>query len=299
MDVKDDDDEDEKLDDKLDLSPWADDDDEDKAGRTIGWRSGTSLNQKDVDEILRKERGARMEYKSLRKAIRKVRQKDEADPMMGLPPAWQAFCSTVPEMDAQAAFKASEKERQRLAQADKKAEREKRKLDWESKPGETLHEEVGRLQQRIQQLREAVHQKEKVSQEWDKKLARITQLNADSEASGRRVQRKLDAARYNYGTTMGKTKSSDTYFSFLYNDTEDYAKKKVLTLNRSCALMDKSMDLQKGYVRQLLKDAAETERRGESSAGDDRKSRGSGSYAPSVQTSASKVPPKSPSLHEV
>ncbi|CAE8635106.1 unnamed protein product [Polarella glacialis] len=99
--VKDDDDKpDEKPDEKPEMSPWAQPDlEEDKPKRVVGWRMGQAFTEEEVREIMRKEKGARQEYRGLKKVVTKSRQKEQKDPMVGLPPTWQEEEVTEVEVD--------------------------------------------------------------------------------------------------------------------------------------------------------------------------------------------------------
>ncbi|CAE8604960.1 unnamed protein product, partial [Polarella glacialis] len=123
--------------------------------------------------------------------------------------------------------------------------------------GETTEEEIRRLERRVADMREVLQDKERVSLEWDKKLARCKRLREEADERARRVKRKVEDASYHHGVTVGKMRSSDGYFRYLYEDTQSDQQKKVISLKRSCALMEKQMDLLKGHVRLLLKVAAE------------------------------------------
>ncbi|CAE8600700.1 unnamed protein product [Polarella glacialis] len=264
--VKDDDDKpDEKPDEKPEMSPWAQPDlEEDKPKRVVGWRMGQAFTEEEVREIMRKEKGARQEYRGLKKAVTKSRQKEQKDPMVGLPPTWQAFWSTVPHLDPQDAHKQFLKEEQKRARTAEKEAAAKSDLEGLAvEPeaagplGETTEEEIRRLERRVADMREVLQDKERVSLEWDKKLARCKRLREEADERARRVKRKVEDASYHHGVTVGKMRSSDGYFRYLYEDTQSDQQKKVISLKRSCALMEKQMDLLKGHVRLLLKVAAE------------------------------------------
>jgi len=291
-------DDDEKLDDKEEMSPWAVPNLQDPSTRIVGWRNGVALKQSEVDTVIRKEKPARQELKRLRKQISKHRSKEQADPTKDLPPTWKAFWSSVPHLNPKAAYEEHLHHEAKAAKAKRSAEKaaEASALDEEGHEGETIEEEISRLEQRVKQVKEALGEKDKLIQEWSSKLERARKLDEDSEERSRRVRRKLEAASYNHGVAQGKLRSSDTYFTFLYQGEEQQAKNKVITLSRSCALMDKQMDLLKGHVRLLLKDAATLER--ESSVAGDGKS----SERETVRSTRSlkdklKAPPQSPSLH--
>jgi len=294
-------DDDEKLDDKEELSPWAVPNLQDPSTRIVGWRNGVALKQSEVDTIIRKEKPARQELKRLRKQISKHRSKEQADPTKDLPPTWKAFWSTVPHLNPKAAYEEYLHREAKAAKAKRNAEKAaEAALDAEGHERETIDEEIIRLEQRVKQVKEALGEKDKLIQEWSSKLERVRKLDEDADDRSRRVRRKLEVASYNHGVVQGKLRSSDTYHTFLYQGEQQQAKNKVVTLSRSCALMDKQMDLLKGHVRLLLKDAATLER--ESSVAADGLTDGKSSDRGTVRSSRSlkdklKAPPQSPSLH--
>jgi len=232
--------------------------------RIVGWRSGEPLTNKDVQDILRNERRARHEYKAVRKAGNKTvggkssggGANQQGDPLAGLPPTWQAFYSSMPHLDPQAAFKSFRKEQHRQS---------KEKPAAGATPLQTTTaEDEARMEEEIQKLEEEVKKKrldflkdENICNEWDNKLKRLRSLDAEELEVQRRVIRKMEKASYEYGIMEGKLRSSDIYHKFLYDDEKVRHNKQVTALNRSCALMGKQIDMLKADVRALLKAAAE------------------------------------------
>mmetsp|Transcript_78609 Transcript_78609/g.138573 ORF Transcript_78609/g.138573 Transcript_78609/m.138573 type:complete len:299 (-) Transcript_78609:42-938(-) len=290
-------DDDEKLDDKEEVSPWADPALQDPSDRIVGWRDGVSMTKSAVDGVIKKEKGARQEYRRLRKIIAKHRGPEEVDPMKDLPPTWKAFWSSVPHLNAKAAFEEQKKHEERMASKKRAMEKAAaaEDMDLDGPEGETTEEEIARLEQRVKQVKEALAEKEKLSEEWNNKIERVKKLDQEAEEKSRRVRRKVEKASYEAGLVQGKLKSSDTYFQFLQQDAEQTAKTKVTNLARSSALMDKQMDLLKGHVRLLLKDAATLER--ESSVAADGKSSERETVRSLKLKGELKAPPQSPSLH--
>jgi len=233
---------------------------EDPRDRVVGWRAGLSLASKDVQEILRKERRARHEYQGLQKAATsRTKSQESMDPLSGLPPTWQAFWSTVPHLDPQAAYRQFRKDQQRQVKS-----QEKSKLASTLPPGtdedmDDVEEETRRLDEEVRRKRQVLAEKEKLCREWDDKLARVRSLDRDEGELSRRTVRKLESASYEYGIMEGKMRSSDIYFALLFEDAKIAHAKKVATLQRSYALMEKQIDMLKGEVRMLLKTAAETQ----------------------------------------
>lgn len=290
-------DEDEETDDD-ELSPWAYPKDKEEDDRIVGWRAGKSLSRSQVATILRKEGHARTEYKQLSKSITKAVAKEQVDTLSGLPATWQAFWSTVPHLNAKAAYDEHTKLEEKKAKEKRKAAAaEEVKAEWEGKPGESEAEEILRLEDQIRQIQQALADKNRVNEEWEQKLSRAKLAEEESLIHSRRVKRKLDSAQYLHGVSMGKFNSSEGYFQFLYQDTVAEGKKEVGNLSRSRALIGKQIDLLKNHVRMLLKVAAADER-AESSMGDT-KSAGSDSKSMRSQRtlqSMKALPPPSPSL---
>merc|ERR1719510_2319526 len=127
--------------------------------RIVGWSSGQPLTGKDVHDILRSERRARHEYKAVRKAGNKTvggknsgsGANQQGDPLAGLPPTWQAFYSSMPHLDPQAAFKSFRKEQHRQT---------KEKQAAGAMPSETMTaEDEARMDEEIEKLEEDVKRK--------------------------------------------------------------------------------------------------------------------------------------------
>jgi len=246
-------------DEKPDLSPWAEPR-EDPRKRVVGWRDGGGLSNQDVRDILRNERGARHEYRTARKAVvQKPRGKAASDPLQGLPPTWQAFWSTVPHLDPQAAYRQLDREKKEKDKPSKKAE--KRKLQEEPKENQTesLEDETTRLDAEVRRKKQMCAEKEKALQQWDVKLARIKKNDADEEQRSKKTIKRLETASYNHGILEGKIRSSETYFNFLFDDSKTSHAKQTETLKRSCALMDANISELKTEVRELMKAAAEAQ----------------------------------------
>lgn len=239
-----------------DQSPWPMPHHEDPRQRVVGWRAGISLTSKDVQEILRKERRARHEYKGLRKASAHSKARESSDPLAGLPPTWQAFWSTVPHLDPQSAYRQFRKEQQRQVKSHEQAQFT---MASDGKDDEIDHveDEARSLDEEVVRKKQVLAAKERLCIEWDKKLARVRVLDRDEGELSRRVVRKLESASYAYGILEGKIRSSDIYFHFLYEDSKIAHGKKVTSLQRSYALMGKQIDMLKGEVRMLLKSAAD------------------------------------------
>ncbi|CAE7932856.1 G6PD, partial [Symbiodinium sp. KB8] len=93
---------------------------------------------------------------------------------------------------------------------------------------------------------------------WKQKIAEATKHLKEGEKASKQVLRAFEIASYNKAVASGQLRSSDMYFQFLTQDTAKDAETQVTTLERSCALMDKTMDLLKGHIKKLEEVAAES-----------------------------------------
>lgn len=245
---------------KVGASPW--DEvfaDVEPARRVAGWRDGASLQASEVKDLLRQERWARKEYHNMRKFIKRKKQDEQADPLEGLPPTWQAFWVTVPHLNPQVAFKLHQKDQQRQKKAQELAAADEALGlgDEEVEDEAALLEEVSRLETEVREKKEALADKEREHANLERKLAKVRELDEQEEERSRGTKRKLEAASYTHGVLEGKIRSSDIYFEFLMADTKESHMKKAVTMQRSNALLEKKIHILKGEVRDLLKVAAE------------------------------------------
>ncbi|CAE7477616.1 unnamed protein product [Symbiodinium microadriaticum] len=249
---------DRKYEDKEELSPWGKPDDEDPETRVYGWRDGTPLTRPDVSEIIRSEPRAQAEYRSLKKQGSHKRAPPEADPLEGLPPTWQAVFSAAPNAAPQAAWKEYSSKKRKTESTKKKPEvRVDIQLDWESRENETPEEEIARIKPEIERLSKAIRDNAE-AKAWKQKIAEATKHLKEGEKASKQVLRAFEIASYNKAVASGQLRSSDMYFQFLTQDTAKDAETQVTTLERSCALMDKTMDLLKGHIKKLEEVAAES-----------------------------------------
>ncbi|CAJ1335256.1 unnamed protein product [Effrenium voratum] len=244
--AKADEDKEEKYEDKEELSPWADSDDED-SNRIMGWRGGEALSRRDILEIVSREPAARLEYEQLRET--RKRPIEAEDGFQKLPADWQAIYWAAPEFNAKADFEEFAERQKRLKRRKEKDSSETTR--WEGRPGESLEQQIARLQSEVTQLHKEAKEKQKVQEEWAKKVAEARALRKEGEDLSRRVLQEFETASYDHAVARGQLRSSDMYFQFLTQDTQDNGKLQVSTLERSCALMDKTMDLLKGHIRTL------------------------------------------------
>ncbi|CAE7193079.1 unnamed protein product [Symbiodinium sp. CCMP2592] len=252
---------DRKYEDKEELSPWGKPDDEDSELRVYGWRDGTPLTRQDVSEIIRAEPRAQAEYRSLKKQGSHKRGPPQADPLEGLPPTWQAVFSAAPQAAPQAAWKEHSSKKRKTAESTKKKQEAKVRvdvqLDWESRDNETPEEEIARIKPEIERLSKAIRDNAE-AKAWKQKIAEATKQLKEGEKASKQVLRAFEIASYNKAVASGQLRSSDMYFQFLTQDTAKDAETQVTTLERSCALMDKTMDLLKGHIKKLEEVAAES-----------------------------------------
>lgn len=242
-------------------SPWAEPHPvEDPGGRVVGWYNGKAITKGEQVQLLRTNKDLKRQYLDDRKAISGSKAKESVEPLAGLPPTWQAFWSTVPGLDAQAAWKAERKDQQRK-------ERQKRQEDAaasvaKSLPprpdGESYEQERKRLLDEVFAKKQILLELQHQADAKREKAKRSRTFDQHEEKGFWKVSRKCDKASYEHGIFQGKIRSSDTYFSFLMEETKSMHKRKVITQNRASALMGGQIDEMKGEVRQLLKVAAET-----------------------------------------
>eukprot|EP00434_Breviolum_minutum_P024862 symbB.v1.2.021959.t1/scaffold1930.1/size95793/1 len=235
----------EKFDQKDDQLAWADDsEDEDKSSRVLGWRDGEPLTREDIHEILRREPAERIRYEELRKLTSSKKRKEEAaDPLEDLPPEWQAVYALAPAADPQVAWARAKMAEDR--QKRQKKESLDERLQWESRPGETVEQETARLKAEALEDKKVVSANKKVIEEWDKKLEEYQKSLKEAHVFSRTFLRAFEKATYDHSVAKGQLRSSEMYFHFLTQDTEQNTSLQVSTLERSCALMDKTMDLLK------------------------------------------------------
>lgn len=241
----------EKFDEKDDQLAWADDsEDEDKSSRVLGWRDGEPLTREDIHEILRREPAERIRYEELRKLTSSKKRKEEAaDPLEDLPPEWQAVYALAPSADPQVAWARAKMAEDRHKRQKKESLDER--LQWESRPGETVEQETARLKAEALEDKKVVSANKKVIEEWDKKLEEYQKSLKEAHVFSRTFLRAFEKATYDHSVAKGQLRSSEMYFHFLTQDTEQNTSLQVSTLERSCALMDKTMDLLRGHIRAL------------------------------------------------
>lgn len=242
-------------------SPWAEPHTvEDPGSRVVGWYNGKAITKAEQVQLLRTNKDLKRQYLDDRKAISGSKAKEWAEPLAGLPPTWQAFWSTVPDLDAQAAWKAERKEQQRKER--QKRQEETAAVVAKSLPprvdGESAEEECRRLLEEISTKQKVLLEVQQQAIAKREKTKRSRTFDQHEEQEFKRVNRKCDKVSYEHGILKGKIRSSDTYFGFLLEDTKGMHKKKVIIQNRAAALMGTQIDDMKGDVRQLLKVAAET-----------------------------------------
>lgn len=246
-------------------SPWAKPrrTDEPKT-RIVGWQNGASITKGEQERILKTDKYIRQTYLDDRKSLAQSKYKDMDEPLVGLPAVWQAFWSTVPNMDAQAAFRHHKRDIDRQEKKKKEAEADEvlakmlAQEDEQDEIPDNIEEEVKRLEVECRKRKEVYQDRQRSQAEWERKLTRVRTLNRDEDEKARKFSRVMDKASYDHGVLQGKIRSSEIYFSYLYEDTKAIHGKKVNTLSRACNLMNKKINEMKGDLRQLLKVAAET-----------------------------------------
>lgn len=239
----------EKFEEKDDQSPWADSDDEDNNDRVLGWRDGESLTRRDLRQILQREPQARERYESLRRDSASKKRPVQVEALSGLPPEWQAVYALAPDADPQVAWSRAKLEESRSKR--QKKETLDDRLQWESRPGESIEQEITRLKSEAAEVKKDVSANKKVQEDWAKKVEDSQAVLKEGKAVSRTVLRAFETASYDHSVAKGQLRSSEMYFQFLTQDTKQNTQLQVSTLERSCALMDKTMDLLKGHIRTL------------------------------------------------
>ncbi|CAJ1431009.1 unnamed protein product, partial [Effrenium voratum] len=198
-------------------------------------------------KVLQRPCAAFARYEQLRET--RKRPIEAEDGFQKLPADWQAIYWAAPEFNAKADFEEFAERQKRLKRRKEKDSSETTR--WEGRPGESLEQQIARLQSEVTQLHKEAKEKQKVQEEWAKKVAEARALRKEGEDLSRRVLQEFETASYDHAVARGQLRSSDMYFQFLTQDTQDNGKLQVSTLERSCALMDKTMDLLKGHIRTL------------------------------------------------
>lgn len=250
-------------------SPWAEPHaQQDPRGRVVGWRNGGGITKGEQEKILQEDKEACQSYVDAKKAIAHGRMKEIQEPLAGLPPTWQAFWSTVPDLDAQAAYRAFRREQAKLEKAEQvkavqKAEemaRMGRAAPVEAEvegDDDAIQDEISKLETEVREKKQALVQCQRRVEEWDMKLAKARQLDREEEVEAKKMKRTLDSASFKHGVLQGKIRSSHNYFGFLQEDTKSTHYKKKVTLQRSCNLMSAHIGTLKAEMRSLLKVAAD------------------------------------------
>lgn len=220
--------------------------------RVVGWRDGIGLTMNDVKEIIRKEGQAHREYKSVKKAIAKVKSREVVDPLANLPPTWQAFWSTVPHLDPKAAFRQHQRDENKLDKVQKPVNQDDRERE---KSDEVL--DTAALEQEVHRNKEILEEKQRLCHEWDQKLMRVRYLDAEEEERAKKLQKRHENASYVAGVMEGKVRSSDLYFQLLFEDKRKAHAFKNSNMVRSVNLMESDMIALHNEVRICVKTAVE------------------------------------------
>eukprot|EP00928_Gymnodinium_smaydae_P009823 TRINITY_DN13679_c0_g2_i1.p1 TRINITY_DN13679_c0_g2~~TRINITY_DN13679_c0_g2_i1.p1 ORF type:complete len:269 (+),score=89.32 TRINITY_DN13679_c0_g2_i1:59-865(+) len=235
----------------------ADDDTDDPV---VGWSNGQALKKKDVQALVNKDKDAKRQYQEMKKKTQRHRKETEMkDPLAGLPATWKAFYNTVPNQShsAQRAHeqyvKEKEQERQKRAREAEGATAEgmaKKKARTE----EELVAEVETMDKQIKERRAKRLELKEAKAEWLEKVTRMRADDRSEEEEWQKTKLLLDKESYERGMLMGKRRSSDLYFQYLFDDVELTHKKQVMALQRSCSLVLKEISDLKGEIREIVRE---------------------------------------------
>merc|ERR1719199_2171145 len=93
------------------------------------------------------------------------------------------------------------------------------------------------LSRELERAQKDFVEQDAICKDYEKRIAKAEKLDSEDEERAKSVSRKLARASYKYGITEGKIRSSETYFSFIHEESNTtYAAKKVV-LTRTCNLM--------------------------------------------------------------
>eukprot|EP00747_Dinoflagellata_sp_TGD_P185860 gnl/TRDRNA2_/TRDRNA2_42625_c0_seq1.p1 gnl/TRDRNA2_/TRDRNA2_42625_c0~~gnl/TRDRNA2_/TRDRNA2_42625_c0_seq1.p1 ORF type:complete len:294 (-),score=68.98 gnl/TRDRNA2_/TRDRNA2_42625_c0_seq1:32-862(-) len=239
--------------------------------KVVGWRDGIALTSHDVSEILRRESLARQEYRAVRKAVERKKQKKVEDPLAGMPPAWQAFWSTVPHLDAKTAYKRHQEKLKRHAEQanQEKPPASKRMKRDDDETEEEVLKQVHELEASVRSQKDLLAKEKNLCLEWDRKLSRLARSAKEDAERTKNAKRNLENASYTHGMTEGKLRSSNTYFTFLELDIRKNHQVKKHNLTRSCSLMESEMSDLLLEVKDLLSQLSEANERERAAAGVD------------------------------
>jgi|Transcript_72673 hypothetical protein len=231
----------------------------------IGWDNGEGLSQANVNERLRQDKALAREIKLLKKgesadaggddakreaARNKAAARKKLDDEM--PANWQAWYGTIPGLDGKQTYRQATREEGRAAKMRKLEVPGAASFDAElsGMSLDGLRAELDKVQ------REAAAQESRL-RDTEASIARYEELDRIEEDSAKLVRRRLAEASYQHGIMEGKIRSSDLYFGFIYEDTQNSYRKKVMTMQRSSSLMLGEIATMKKDVRTLLQQARE------------------------------------------
>lgn len=228
---------------------------EDKPDRVLGWKDGQGLTRQKLEEVLKTDPLAKQEYTSVMKRAEKYRKAREVhiDPLVGLPPASQAFFRTVPHQDPKTAAKQMDAEERRRAKRKAASAALVEEAAEEAEDPAALERELEELREKIEKRKQALEEKQKEAVEWARRAAEIQSQDEKDQVGTRDLKRKLEDRSYKHGVLLGQIRSSDVTHRSKLEDLRQEQRQKVAALTRSCALMQKQIEARKLEVNLLLK----------------------------------------------
>jgi len=233
---------------------------EDPKRRVVGWRNGAPISKADQEKILTSDKRFLQEWRDAHKALAGSQASQPEETLANLPPAWQAFWSTVPELDAQSAFKQHkvvERKQEKKAEVhDVPDDEHALKLpEW---PGDDRQDEAfERARMVLREGAEKLANSQRLALEWQEKLRSVRVLDMKEQQEWDIKNRRNNSASYAHGVMEGKIRSSDIYFQYISEDNKITHGKKVGTIRKAHVLLEQGINQMKNDVRQLLKVAAE------------------------------------------
>lgn len=239
---------------KRDLSPW---NDRKPRDQVTGWKGGSGITSAEVKDHLQKNREARHQYRGAKKAMTRAQTKEVLDPLVGLPPTWQAFYSTVPHIDPKPAYKDFVMARTKGGKRQREGDSSRKGRKEVEEDEDALEAELKRAVEERKVRKKAWEEAARSVTQWEQKVDEMVTLDRQEEKKLVEVSRKVGKVSYELGILQGKFRSSNVYFKLLLDDLEKNHQKKVFALTRSCSLMQKEMSDMTTDVLKLIAEAEE------------------------------------------
>jgi len=250
--------------------PWAEQADDKKAGRVVGWSAGTALNAIELRKLVRNNDEAKADFDRHREQLEKGNRKDAGphNPNKGLPADWHAFWSTMPHLDAKTAYKEYKKQKVRAQRttAQETAAAQNLEKFKASVPAKTVvqdtqpaketveQSEIDELERLVAAKQQELRNLDNSLDSWNRKIARIRKLDVDDETESKKVKKELAKANYSLGEVIGMGRSQDSYFDFVLRDSQLVHKRRFANLQKSNSLLKASIIEMKGECDQMLQE---------------------------------------------